>query len=59
MGPSKALEGLKGAIPGTDGASGSGPLDSLKNAIPGTDSSGDSSTTSDNPLGGLNKLFGR
>jgi AsmA protein len=57
--PSKALEGLKGAIPGTDGATGDSPLDALKNAIPGTDSSGDSSTESDNPLGGLNKLFGR
>ncbi len=58
--PSKALEGLKGAIPGTDGASGDSPLDALKSVIPGTDSSGDdSSTTSDNPLGGLNKLFGR
>lgn len=60
--PSKALEGLKGVIPGTDGATGaSSPLDALKNAIPGTGSSGsdDSSTTSDNPLGGIKKLFGR
>jgi len=55
--PSKALEGLKSAIPGTDGAG--GPLDALKKAIPGSESSGDSSTTTDNPLDGMKKLFGR
>ena len=54
--PSKALEGLKGAVPGTDGGS---PLDALKKAIPGSESSGDSSTTTDNPLDGMKKLFGR
>ena len=58
--PSKALEGLKSAIPGTDGSSGgSSPLDFLKKAIPGIGGSDDDSTTSDNPLGGLKKLFGR
>lgn len=57
--PSKALEGLKSIIPGTDGASGSNPLDALKKAIPGTSGSDGSSTTSDNPLDSVKKLFGR
>lgn len=34
-------------------------LDTIKNLIPGLGSSGDSSTTSDNPLDSLKKLFGR
>ena len=37
----------------------SGAVDKIKNIIPGLGGSGDSSTTSDNPLDGLKKLFGR
>lgn len=58
--PTKALEGLKGAIPGTDGPSGDGnPLDALKKVIPGTGGSDGGSTSSDNPVEGIKKLFGR
>ncbi len=34
-------------------------LDKVKNIIPGLGTSGDSSTSSDNPIEGLKKLFGR
>jgi len=37
----------------------SSALDKVKNLIPGLGSSGDSSTTSDNPLDSIKKLFGR
>jgi len=57
--PSKALEALKGAIPGTDGSSGGGPLDALKKVLTGSSGSDDSSTSTDNPIEGLKKLFGR
>ena len=57
--PTKALEGLKSVIPGTDGTSGSNPLDALKKLVPGTDGSDSGSTTSDNPLDNVKKLFGR
>jgi AsmA protein len=58
--PSKAIESLKNAVPGTGGSGdGSSPLDSLKGVIPGTGDSGDGSSSSDNPLGGLKKLFGK
>ena len=57
--PTKALEGLKSVIPGTDGTSGSNPLDALKKLIPGTDGSDSESTTSDNQLDNVKKLFGR
>lgn len=57
--PSKALEALKSAIPGTDGSSGGSPLDALKKVLTGSSGSDDSSTSTDNPIEGLKKLFGR
>lgn len=57
--PSKALEGLKNAVSGKEGAGGGNPLDALKKVIPGSSGSGDGSESSDQPVKDLKKLFGK